>query len=139
MQKEFPQGVQLEQLQTNESAVIQTDLFETPTMIVESLNPSEIPSPPLRHTHLLTDQANLAECALPYRQELILRGKSNYTVTCFLSDLKMFRDFEGDDTPIGRITREQVTDWLVKLKFGTPRQVPAPKTMARRITFLKNF
>jgi site-specific recombinase XerD len=90
-------------------------------------------------THPLTDQSSLAACAIPYQQELLLRGKSNYTVTCFLSDLKMFSRFAGQDTPVGRITKEQLTDWLMKLKFGTKGQVPAPKTMARRITFLKNF
>jgi site-specific recombinase XerD len=69
----------------------------------------------------------------------MLRGKSNYTITCFLSDLKMFGDFVGHDTPVGRITKEHLTDWLMKLKFGTKGQMPAPKTMARRVTFLKNF
>jgi len=51
----------------------------------------------------------------------------------------MFSDFVGRDTPVGRITKEQLTDWLMKLKFGTKGQTPAPKTMARRVTFLKNF
>ncbi len=51
----------------------------------------------------------------------------------------MFSDYVGRDTPIGRITKEQLTDWLMKLKFGTKGQIPAPKTMARRVTFLKNF
>jgi integrase/recombinase XerD len=90
-------------------------------------------------TNPLTELSSLAACALPYQQELELRGKSAYTVTCFLSDLKMFSDFVGRDTPVGRIRREQLTDWLMKLKFGTPGYTPAPKTMARRITFLKNF
>ena len=51
----------------------------------------------------------------------------------------MFSDFVGRDTPVGRITKEQLTDWLMKLKFGKNGQAPAPKTMARRVTFLKNF
>jgi integrase/recombinase XerD len=51
----------------------------------------------------------------------------------------MFSDFMGADTPVGRITKEHLTDWLMKLKFGVPGHVPAPKTMARRVTFLKNF
>src|SRR5437879_8228638 len=97
------------------------------------------PFPPVSQASPLTDQSSLAECVVPYRQELTLRGKSNYTVTCFLSDLKMFSDFVGQDTPVGRITKEKVTDWLMKLKFGTSGQTPAPKTMARRVTFLKNF
>lgn len=125
-------------------------------------------------THALTDQSSISSCALPYKQELQLRGKSNYTVTCFLSDLKMLSDFVGSDIPVGRITKEHLTGWLMKLKFGesnvvTPSQapatdasatetsvaetpvpekqalkasvhkLPAPKTMARRMTFLKNF
>ncbi|HLX58628.1 MAG TPA: tyrosine-type recombinase/integrase, partial [Ktedonobacteraceae bacterium] len=58
----------------------------------------------------------------------------------FLSDLRMLSDFVGRDTPVGRITKEQLIDWLVKLKFGRGKgKVPAPKTMARRVTFLKNF
>jgi integrase/recombinase XerD len=51
----------------------------------------------------------------------------------------MFSDFVGADTPVGRITKLHLTDWLMKLKFGTKGQTPAPKTMARRVTFLKNF
>jgi integrase/recombinase XerD len=90
-------------------------------------------------TNPLTDQSSLAASAIPYQQELMLRGKSNYTVTCFLSDLKMFSDYIGHDTPVGRITKEQLTDWLMKLKFGQKGRTPAPKTMARRVTFLKNF
>ena len=72
----------------------------------------------------MTDQSSLAACAIPYQQELKLRGKSNYTVTCFLSDLKMFSDYLGLDTPVGRITKENLTDWLMKLKFGAKGQAP---------------
>ena len=125
---------------TAETTVLQDNLFTgAATIIVEPPDPLETPFPPLVRTHPLTDQSSLAACAIPYQQELMLRGKSNYTVTCFLSDLKMFGDFIGKDTPVGRITKEQLTDWLMKLKFGTKGRVPAPKTMARRVTFLKNF
>jgi integrase/recombinase XerD len=51
----------------------------------------------------------------------------------------MFREYVGSDTPVGRITKENLTGWLMNLKFGTQGQTPAPKTMARRVTFLKNF
>jgi len=125
---------------TDETTVLQDNLFTgAATVITEPADPLEKPFPPLVRTHPLTDQSSLAACAIPYQQELMLRGKSNYTVTCFLSDLKMLGDFIGKDTPVGRITKEQVTDWLMKLKFGTKGRVPAPKTMARRVTFLKNF
>jgi len=124
----------------DDTTVLQGNLFTgMPTVIAEPSDPLETPFPPLVRTHPLTDQSSLAACAIPYQQELLLRGKSNYTVTCFLSDLKMFSNFVGQDTPVGRITKEQLTDWLMKLKFGTKGRPPAPKTMARRITFLKNF
>src|SRR5205085_9081792 len=125
---------------TDDTTVLQSNLFtDAATVIAEPPDPLETPFPPLVRTHPLTDQSSLAACAIPYQQELLLRGKSNYTVTCFLSDLKMFSNFVGQDTPVGRITKEQLTDWLMKLKFGTRGLAPAPKTMARRITFLKNF
>lgn len=122
------------------STVLQETLFMGgPTVITAPPDPNETPYPPIVRTKPLTDQSSLAACALPYQQELQLRGKSNYTVTCFLSDLKMLTDFLGQDIPIGRITKEKLTDWLMKLKFGAKGHTPAPKTMARRVTFLKNF
>jgi site-specific recombinase XerD len=127
-------------LVADDSTILQSNLFtDAPTVIAEPPDPLETPFPPLVRTHPLSDQSSLAACAIPYQQELMLRGKSNYTITCFLSDLKMFSHFVGQDTPVGRITKEQLTDWLMKLKFGTKGRTPAPKTMARRVTFLKNF
>src|SRR6266851_10129985 len=132
MQKDAQQEAQLEHILTDESTVLQSSLFGPPTVIIETIDPQETPFPPLVRTHPLTDQSSLAACSLPYQQDLKLRGKSDYTVTCFLSDLKMFSDFIGRDTPVGRISKAQVTDWLMKLKFGTTGRMPAPKTMARR-------
>src|SRR3984893_18651195 len=119
---------------TDDSTVLQPALFTgTSTVIAEPPDPQAIPYPPLVRTHPLTDQSSLSACFLPYQQDLQLRGKSEYTVTCFLSDLRMFSDFVGRDTPVGRISKEHLTDWLMKLKFGKGRgQTPAPKTMARR-------
>lgn len=139
MQKDYQPEKQPEAVMTDDSTVLQSSLFGAPTVIAEPPDPVETPFPPLIRTNPLTDQSSLAACALPYRQELLLRGKSNYTVTCFLSDLKMFGDYHGHDIPVGRLTKEHLTDWLMKLKFGTQGQTPAPKTMARRVTFLKNF
>jgi site-specific recombinase XerD len=120
--------------------ILQENLFSpAPAIIVAPPDPTETPYPPLVRAKPLTDLSSLAACALPYQQELTLRGKSNYTVTCFLSDLKMLTEFIGADTPVGRITKERLTDWLMKLKFGAKGHTPAPKTMARRVTFLKNF
>jgi site-specific recombinase XerD len=124
----------------DDSTISQSNLFTgSDTVIVAPPDPIETPFPPLVRSHPLTEQSSLAACTLPYQQELMLRGKSNYTVTCFLSDLKMLSSYLGQDTPVGRITKENLADWLMKLKFGTKGQTPAPKTMARRVTFLKNF
>src|SRR5947209_9768877 len=125
---------------TDDTTVLQSNLFtDAATVITEPPDPLETPYPPLVRTNPLTDQSSLSACAIPYQQELLLRGKSNYTVTCVLAVVMVFSRFVGQDTRLGRITKEQLTDWLMKLKFGTKGQVPAPKTMARRITFLKNF
>src|SRR5215831_11227864 len=140
MEKDDQQQSQPSPMLTDESTVLQPDLFSgAPVAITEPVNPLETAYPPFIRTNPLNDQSSLAACFIPYQQDLKLRGKSDYTVTCFLSDLKMFSDFIGRDTPVGRITKEQLTDWLMKLKFGKKGQVPAPKTMARRVTFLKNF
>lgn len=140
MSKDTQPPIHPEPFVTNESRIVQRDLFSgTPLVLTEPPGPQAAPFPPLVRSRPLTDRSSIASCALPYQQELELRGKSNYTVTCFLSDLRMFSDFVGRDTPIGRIRKEQLTDWLMKLKFGVPGHTPAPKTMARRVTFLKNF
>ena len=125
---------------SDNDTILQENLFsQSPAVIAAPPDPTETPYPPLVRTNPLTDQSSLNACALPYQQDLTLRGKSNYTVTCFLSDLKMLTEFIGADTPVGRITKEHLTDWLMKLKFGKKGHTPAPKTMARRVTFLKNF
>ncbi len=135
MQKAKP-----EKIVADDSTILQESLFTGGAKVIaEPPDPLETPFPPLVRTNPLTDQSSLVACAIPYQQELKLRGKSNYTVTCFLSDLKMFSDYVGRDTPVGRLTKGELTDWLMKLKFGTKGQTPAPKTMARRVTFLKNF
>ncbi|HEU5441588.1 MAG TPA: tyrosine-type recombinase/integrase [Ktedonobacterales bacterium] len=86
----------------------------------------------------LTPASTLGACALPYREYLQRTDHSVYTVTCFLSDLRMLTDYLGRQTKVRAITQRQLGDWLSYLKWdrGVP---PAPKTMARRITFLKNF
>src|SRR5216683_3617307 len=128
MQDDTQSKPQSEPIVTGDSTVLQPGLFAgAPTVIAEPPDPTVTPFPPLVRTNPLTDQSSLAACALPYQQELKLRGKSNYTITCFLSDLKMFSDFIGRDTPVGRINKEQVTDWLMKLKLAQKVRFQRPK------------
>ena len=106
MEKDDQQQSQLKPTFTDESTVLQPDLFSgAPVVLIEPVNPLETAYPPFIRTNPLTDQSSLTACFIPYQQDLRLRGKSDYTVTCFLSDLKMFSDFMGRDTPVGRITK----------------------------------
>jgi site-specific recombinase XerD len=87
---------------------------------------------------VLTANSALGACALPYRVYLERTDHSKYTVTCFLSDLRLLTEFLGHQTPLRTIGQAQLGRWLTHLKHD--RGVPAaPKTMARRVTFLKNF
>ena len=86
----------------------------------------------------LTADATLDACTLPYAEYLRRTDHSAYTVTCFLSDLRMFTEFTGGSTPIRTLSRTHLTSWLDHLKWDRGTK-PAPKTMARRLTFLKNF
>jgi integrase/recombinase XerD len=184
MPKDVEQEKQVASSDAEESASVQSGGSGMPTATVEGAEDEKLSEQVGEPTHALTDQSSISSCALPYKQELQLRGKSNYTVTCFLSDLKMLGDYVGHDIPVGRITKEHLTAWLMKLKFGESKAVtvsnmpvsetstletsasetpaletsvpettvpevpahkatthkpPAPKTMARRMTFLKNF
>src|SRR2546426_8171039 len=99
MQKDKQRGTTDPALSSDET-VLQESLFTGEATVISELpHAGETPFPPLVRTNPLTDQSSLTACALPYQQDLVLRGKSNYTVTCFLSDLKMFTSFVGADTP----------------------------------------
>lgn len=86
----------------------------------------------------LTAASVLGACALPYQDYLRRTDHSDYTITCFLSDLRLLTEFLGREMPLRNITQASLADWLGHLRWerATP---PAPKTMARRATFLKNF
>jgi site-specific recombinase XerD len=113
--------------------ITQPSLFQTGAPV-----PVLPASPMLARPQPLTAESSLAACAIPYQQYLQLTDHSNYTVTCFLSDLHLMMQFLGSDTPVGRITTQELTDWLMFLRWRREHR-PAPKSMARRATFLKNF
>jgi site-specific recombinase XerD len=93
---------------------------------------------PLVELPPIDEQTTLAGLALPYRNYLLLHDHTPHTIDCFLSDLRLLTRFVGTDTPIGSLQQEKLVDWLMHLKWGSNER-PAPKTMARRVTFLKNF
>src|SRR5258708_33602336 len=86
----------------------------------------------------LTASASIRACALPCADYLRRTDHSVYTVTCFLSDLPLLTEFLGRQTPLPAISRQMLADWLVHLRMDRGTR-PAPKTMSRRVTFLKNF
>jgi integrase/recombinase XerD len=86
----------------------------------------------------LTATTTLGACSLAYQEHLRRTDHSEYTVTCFLSDLRMFTEFTGREIELRALAPQHLADWLAHLRFdGVSR--PAPKTIARRITFLRNF
>ncbi len=86
----------------------------------------------------LTVTSVLGACALPYQEYLRRTDHSAYTITCFLSDLRLLTEFLGRETPLRSITQDSLAGWLGHLRWDRATE-PAPKTMARRATFLKNF
>lgn len=77
--------------------------------------------------------------ALPFFQAFLYKeGKSEYTVTSFNSDLSLFADYIGDETPLGKFTTDGLNEFLRWMEHE--RGVPCSrKTYARRVTTLKVF
>lgn len=102
------------------------------TEVVRAPRPSlvEIPDP--------SPTTSLGACALAYQDYLRRTDHSPYTITCFLSDLRMLTLFVGAGVEVGSLTQERLGAWLDHLRLSGDNR-PAPKTMARRVTFLKNF
>ncbi len=86
----------------------------------------------------LTSTSTLGACALPYDRFLRRTDHSKNTVTCFLSDLHMLTGYLGHAALLRDIDKAQLDSWLTYLRHDRGER-PAPKTMARRVTFLKNF
>ncbi|HLV99701.1 MAG TPA: tyrosine-type recombinase/integrase [Ktedonobacterales bacterium] len=112
-----------------DTLITQPNLFSNEVKIVQAPVVDIVPP---------TAESSLTECAPAYQEYLRLTAHSRYTITCFLSDLRLLAEYLGKDTPIGRISNNDLTRWLMHLRWERGQQ-PAPKTMARRATFLKNF
>jgi len=107
-----------------------------PEATAEPTTPQRAPA--LVQSAPLTASASIGACALPYADHLRRTDHSVYTVTCFLSDLRLLTEYLGRETPLRAISRQMLADWLVHLRMDRGTR-PAPKTMSRRVTFLKNF
>jgi site-specific recombinase XerD len=88
-----------------------------------------------------TPTTTIAASALAYQDYLRRTDHSPYTITCFLSDLRMlsmFMSANAEAPAITAITQVRLGAWLDHLRLAGENR-PAPKTMARRVTFLKNY
>ncbi len=104
------------------------EFHESPPVFEDPL----APLPPIDAT------TSIAGLSVHYRNHLLLSDHTTHTIDCFLSDLRLLTRYLGANTPIGEVKREQLVGWLQFLKWGSQAR-PAPKTVARRVTFLKNF
>ena len=104
----------------------------------EQAQPGTRREPVLVQAPPLTNAATLSAAALPYEQYLRRTDHSAYTVTCFLSDLRLLTEFLGRNVSLASIQKADLVNWLSHLRWERGAK-PAPKTMARRVTFLKNF
>src|SRR5487761_2582828 len=59
-----------------------------------------------------TGDTTIGACALPYQEYLRRTDHSHYTITCFLSDLRMLTDFLGHATLAREVTPERIGAWL---------------------------
>lgn len=116
-------------LNAAEALITQPSLFSKEARIIQA--PAVEIVPP-------TAESNLSECAPAYQEYLRLTAHSRYTINCFLSDLHLLSEYLEKETPIGHISNNDLTRWMMHLRWERGQQ-PAPKTMARRATFLKNF
>jgi integrase/recombinase XerD len=121
----------------DEVTIEQASLFE----LEPSGPPPSHATPLLVRAPQITAESPLGACRLPYEQYLRLTDRSKNTVTCFLSDLSLLIAYLGAGIELGAITPKHLDDWRVHLAWerGARGPNPAPKTMARRVTFLRNF
>lgn len=88
--------------------------------------------------HRLTDLSPLREALVPFQAYLRREGKTDNTIINFSSDFRLMTEFLTDSIPLGRITTENLNQFLRWLEFG--RGVPCSrKSYARRVTTLKVF
>ncbi len=119
----------------------QRELAEQPSLFFpdeEARSAPATPAPSLVRSAPLSADTTLAACALAYQEHLRVTDHSEYTIACFLSDLRLLTEFLGRETRVSTITKDRLGDWLTHLRWERGAR-PAPKTMARRVTFLKNF
>ncbi len=121
-----------------------SDHDDQPKQVVQNTLFRQDAPPPIREDSPLvalpaiTADTTIHGAALAYRRFLLLGNHSKHTIECFLSDMRLFAKYVGGTTAVGVLTRETLVAWLMHLRWDSAAK-PADKTMARRVTFLKNY
>lgn len=89
-------------------------------------------APPLRA------DSTLAAAIAAFDEYMVRKGFSENTIKAFRNDLKITRDFLGDETRIHQINTQHLYDFLEWLQDGRGKPCSA-KSLARRITTIKVF
>ncbi len=111
---------------TTNGAPAESSTCETATAELTQL------TPPLRA------DSTLAAAIAAFDEYMLRKGFSENTIKAFRNDLKIIRDFLGDETRIHQITTQHLHDFLAWLQDGRGKPCSA-KSLARRITTLKVF
>ncbi len=93
---------------------------------------------PQPHSAHLTPEMPLTPVIEAWSIYLQDQGRSPHTIKAFTGDLRLLATYLPPDTPLGRISTDDLNRFMDWVKEG--RGVPcSPKTCARRITSLKSF
>lgn len=88
--------------------------------------------------YCLTSRSRLADAREPFLAHLRREGRSEHTLSAFLSDLRLVEEFFGGDMALKDFTTTRLNRFLEWLEHG--RGVPCSrKSYARRVTTLKVF
>lgn len=80
----------------------------------------------------------LSNAVTAFDEYMLRKGFSENTIKAFRNDLKIVRQFLGDETRLHQVTTQHLNDFLEWLQHGRGAPCSA-KTLARRITTLKVF
>ncbi len=86
----------------------------------------------------ITPQTPLAQALTAWQHYLQDQGRSPNTIKAFLSDLKILTEYLSPDTPLGKISLNDLNAYLAWMQNERGKPC-SPKTLARRITSLKSF
>ncbi|NOZ28420.1 MAG: tyrosine-type recombinase/integrase [Chloroflexi bacterium] len=110
---------------------------EQPSLIPQQGTQAEY-GQPLTGTGPLTYQSSLAAAMGAFHDHMKRKGFSENTIKAFMGDLRILSRYLGADRPVGRISTEDLNNFLAYLLYQRGKPC-SPKSFARRLTTLKVF